>query len=184
MSRIIITAAVNGNRLDTPGVHIQVSPEEIAEDARRCHDAGAAVVQFHARDVMTRRSTPDRKAFTEAIAAIRVRCPALIEATTGAGPRIDPGTGKPMVDPATCQIMRPSDDERLALIDLDPPQDLSSVLRRGPICGRPCGRRPSFWNGGGTTSRVRPWDEFTPTVSLPGLTGQSSNPGVNVERCA
>jgi uncharacterized protein (DUF849 family) len=42
MSRIIIAAAVNGNRLDTQGVHIPVSPEEIAADARRCCDAGEA----------------------------------------------------------------------------------------------------------------------------------------------
>jgi 3-keto-5-aminohexanoate cleavage enzyme len=127
MSRIIITAAVNGNRLDTPDVHIPVSPEEIAEDARRCCDAGAAVVHFHARDITTRRSTPDKKAFAETISAIRARCPALIETTTGVGPRIDPATGTPMVDPATGQMTRPTDDERLALIDLDPPQDLGSV---------------------------------------------------------
>jgi 3-keto-5-aminohexanoate cleavage enzyme len=127
MSKIIITAAVNGNRLDTPGVQIPVSPEEIAEDARRCHDAGAAVVHFHARDIATRRSTADTGVFAAAISGIRARCPVLIETTTGVGPRIDPQTGKPMVDPVTGQMMRPSDDERLALIDLDPPQDLGSV---------------------------------------------------------
>jgi 3-keto-5-aminohexanoate cleavage enzyme len=127
MSKIIITAATNGNRLDTPGVHIPVSPDEIADDARRCYEAGAAVVHFHARDVATRRSTADTRVFAETITKIRARCPVLIETTTGVGPRIDPKTGKPMVDPATGQMMRPSDDERLALIDLDPPQDLGSV---------------------------------------------------------
>ena len=127
MRKIIVTAAVNGNRLDTPGVHIPVSPEEIAEDARRCHEAGAAVVHFHARDVATRRSTADVGTFAATISSIRGRCPALIETTTGVGPRIDPQTGKPMVDPITGQMVRPTDDERLALIDLDPPQDLGSV---------------------------------------------------------
>lgn len=127
MSKVIVTAAVNGNRLDTPGVHIPVSPEEIAEDAGRCYEAGAAVVHFHARDVATGRSTADTKVFAATISAIRARCPALVETTTGVGPRIDPNTGKPMVDPATGQMMRPTDDERLALIDLNPPQDLGSV---------------------------------------------------------
>ena len=127
MTKIILTAAVNGNRLDTPGVHIPVSPEEIAEDARRCHEAGAAVVHFHARDVPTRRSTADVRVFADAISGIRARCPALVETTTGIGPRIDPKTGKPMTDPVTGQMLRPTDDERLALIDIEPPQDLGSV---------------------------------------------------------
>src|SRR5262245_54692662 len=124
MQKVIITAAVNGNRLDTPGVFIPVTPEEIAQDALRCRDAGAAVVHFHARDVRTRRSTPNIAMFSAAISAIRSRCDALIETTTGVGPKIDPETGKPMTDPATGQMLRPLDDERLALIDIDPPQDL------------------------------------------------------------
>jgi len=127
VEKVIVTAAVNGNRLDTQGVHIPVSPEEIAEDARRCHEAGAAVVHFHARDVATRRSTADLAVFADTIAGIRARCPVLIETTTGIGPRIDPKTGKPMTDPVTGQMLRPTDDQRLALIDLDPAQDLGSV---------------------------------------------------------
>jgi 3-keto-5-aminohexanoate cleavage enzyme len=127
MQKVIITAGINGNRLDTPGVHIPVSPDEIAKDAKACHDAGAAVIHFHARDVATRRSTADVKVFADTISGIRALCPALIETTTGIGPRIDPKTGKPMTDPATGQMLRPSDDERLALIDIEPPQDLGSV---------------------------------------------------------
>ena len=128
MQKVIITAAVNGNRLDTPGIHIPVSPEEIAEDAKRCYEAGAAVIHFHARDVTTRRSTADTRRFARSRSpGIRARCDALIETTTGVGPRIDPETGKPMTDPVTGQMLRPSDDDRLALIDIDPPQDLGSV---------------------------------------------------------
>ena len=145
MTKIIITAAVNGNRLDTPGVAIPVSPKEIAADARRCHDAGAAVVHFHARDVATRRSTADLRMFAETISAIRADCPVLIETTTGVGPRIDPKTGKPMLDPVTGQMMRPSDDERLALIDLDPPQDLGSVAAGSMNMYNPVYANPSVF---------------------------------------
>jgi 3-keto-5-aminohexanoate cleavage enzyme len=127
MTNVIITVGVNGNRLDTPGVQIPVSPEEIAADAKACYEAGAAVCHFHARDVATRRSTADVRVFADTIAGIRACCPALVETTTGIGPRIDPKTGKPMTDPITGQMLRPTDDERLALIDIDPPQDLGSV---------------------------------------------------------
>jgi 3-keto-5-aminohexanoate cleavage enzyme len=127
MTNVIITVGVNGNRLDTPGVQIPVSPEEIAADAKACYEAGAAVCHFHARDVATRRSTADVRVFADTIAGIRACCPALVETTTGIGPRIDPKTGKPMTDTITGQMLRPTDDERLALIDIDPPQDLGSV---------------------------------------------------------
>ncbi len=99
MSKVVITAAVNGNRMDTDGVDIPVSPEEIAADALRCQDAGAAVVHFHARDVKTRRSTAEVAVFGDAIARIRARSDMLIETTTGVGPKIDPATGKPFIDP-------------------------------------------------------------------------------------
>lgn len=126
MSKVVITAAVNGNRMDTDGIHIPVSPEEIAADALRCQDAGAAVVHFHARDVKTRRSTAEVAVFGDTIARIRAKSDLLIETTTGVGPKIDPATGKPFVDPVSGGILRPSDDDRLALIDIDPPQDLGS----------------------------------------------------------
>ena len=127
MTNVIITVGVNGNRLDTQGVQIPVTPEEIAADAKACYDAGAVVCHFHARDVATRRSTADVRVFADTIAGIRSCCPALVETTTGIGPRIDPKTGKPITDPVTGQMLRPTDDERLALIDIDPPQDLGSV---------------------------------------------------------
>ena len=86
MSKVIITAAVNGNRMDTDGTFIPVAPEEIGRDARECRDAGAAVVHFHARDVKTRRSTADVRVFGETISSIRSHCDALIETTTGIEP--------------------------------------------------------------------------------------------------
>ncbi len=143
--KVIITAAVNGNRLDTAGIHVPVSPEEIAEDAKRCCDAGAAVVHFHARDVKTRRSTAAPAVFAETIAGIRARCGALVETTTGIGPRIDPETGKPMTDPVSGQMLRPSDDDRLALIDLDPPQDLGSVAAGSLNMYNPVYQNPSVF---------------------------------------
>lgn len=127
MKKVVITAAVNGNRLDSPGLSIPVTPEEIAADAYACFQEGAAVVHFHARDVETRRSTAEVGVFAETIARIRDKCGVLIETTTGVGPKIDPVTKLPMIDPTTGLTIKPSDDERLRLLDIDPPQDLGSV---------------------------------------------------------
>jgi 3-keto-5-aminohexanoate cleavage enzyme len=145
MKKVIIAAAVNGNRLDTPGLSIPVTPEEIAEDARQCRDAGAAIVHFHARDVATRRSTADIAVFGDTIRRIRERCDVLIETTTGVGPRIDPATGKPMTDPVTGQMVRPTDDERLALIDIEPQQDLGSVAAGSMNMYNPVYPKPSIF---------------------------------------
>lgn len=145
MDKVIITAAVNGNRMQTPGSAIPVSPEEIAKDARECRDAGAAVVHFHARDVRTGRSTADIGVFAETISGIRARCDALVETTTGVGPKVDPVTGKPLTDPATGQMVRPTDDERLALIDIDPPQDLGSVAAGSLNMYNPVYAKPSVF---------------------------------------
>jgi 3-keto-5-aminohexanoate cleavage enzyme len=146
MRKVIIVAAVNGNRLDTPGCFIPVSPEEIAKDAKACRDAGAAVVHFHARDVKTRRSTAEVKVFSDTVQGIRSLCDVLIETTTGVGPKIDPNTGKPMTDPVTGQMMRPSDDDRLALLDIDPQQDLGSVAAGSLNMHNPVYAKPSVFS--------------------------------------
>lgn len=144
MGKVIITAAVNGNRMDTDGVHIPVSPEEIAEDAAECHAAGAAIVHFHARDRRSRRSTADTTVFGDTIRAIRSRCDALIETTTGIGPKLDPVTGEPVLD-ANGSIIRPTDEQRLALIDIDPPQDLGAVSAGSMNMHNPVYDRPSVF---------------------------------------
>jgi 3-keto-5-aminohexanoate cleavage enzyme len=46
----IIEVALNEAAMRAQNPHVPYSPEECAEDARRCADAGAAVVHWHARD--------------------------------------------------------------------------------------------------------------------------------------
>ena len=49
--KVIIVCALNGGmQMDREGAKIPCTPDEIAEEARRCYDAGAAVVHVHARD--------------------------------------------------------------------------------------------------------------------------------------
>ena len=48
---LVIVAAVNGGmQRSRDGAFVPETPEEIAEDARLCREAGAAIVHVHARD--------------------------------------------------------------------------------------------------------------------------------------
>ena len=85
MNPLVITAALVGaetTREQTP--YLPISPEEIAQEAKRCRDAGASIVHLHVRE-------PDGKPsqsaglFRETIERIRVLAPDLICQTSTGG---------------------------------------------------------------------------------------------------
>jgi len=83
MEKLIVTAAVVGAELtreDTP--HLPLTPEEIAEEARRACEAGASVVHLHARDPEGR-PTQDRETYREIVERVRERCKAIVQVSTG-----------------------------------------------------------------------------------------------------
>jgi uncharacterized protein (DUF849 family) len=51
--KVVIEVALNENQLQSANRNIPYTPEELAADARRCLDAGAAIVHYHARDPET-----------------------------------------------------------------------------------------------------------------------------------
>ena len=105
--KVVIVCAVNGGmQMDREGAKIPCTPDEIAKEAKRCYDAGAAVVHVHARDE-NKRNTTDINVFSEIITKIREICPVLIQTTNGSGVKRDPKTG---------ELSWPSDDERLGLL--------------------------------------------------------------------
>ena len=53
MATVIITVRMNEASMREANPHVPWSPEEIAADAARCVEAGAAVVHFHGRDPVT-----------------------------------------------------------------------------------------------------------------------------------
>ncbi len=80
---MVITAAMVGAEVmpkDTP--YLPITAEQIAEDAAKCREAGAAMVHLHVRKPD---GTPsqDAELFREAIRAIRARCDILIQTSTG-----------------------------------------------------------------------------------------------------
>ena len=84
MDKVVVTAALTGalaNRDQCPG--IPYTPEEIAEEARRARDAGAAVVHIHARE---RGGAPSVRVemYGEILAAVRARTDIVVNFSTGA----------------------------------------------------------------------------------------------------
>lgn len=84
MDKVVVTCALTGalaNREQCP--YIPYTPEEIAEEARRAREAGAAVVHIHARE---RDGTPSVRVemYREILDAVRARSDILINFSTGA----------------------------------------------------------------------------------------------------
>ncbi|NNB93571.1 3-keto-5-aminohexanoate cleavage protein [Corallococcus exiguus] len=84
MSRpMVITAALVGaetTREQTP--YLPITAEEIAEDAAKCREAGAAMVHIHVRTAEGKPSQ-DAELFRAAIRAIRKRTDVLVQVSTG-----------------------------------------------------------------------------------------------------
>lgn len=84
MDKVVVTCALTGalaNREQCP--HLPYTPEEIAEEAHRAREAGAAVVHIHGRE---RDGAPSVRVdvFREIMAAVRARTDILINFSTGA----------------------------------------------------------------------------------------------------
>jgi 3-keto-5-aminohexanoate cleavage enzyme len=114
---VIVAALTGGTQQDRDGAKVPTTPSEIAEEAYRCHQAGAAVVHIHARDEK-KQATGDVAIFEDIIRRIRAKCDVLIQITNGIGSRKDPTTGA---------LIRPTEEDRLALFRIEPRPDLYSI---------------------------------------------------------
>ncbi len=101
MQKLIITAALTGaevTREQHPG--LPISPEEIAQAAFDCVQAGASIVHVHARNP-DGSSTQEAAAYQAIISAIHARCDVIVQVSTGgavgmtAQERLAPVTLKP-----------------------------------------------------------------------------------------
>lgn len=84
--KVILTVAATGSipsRKDNP--NIPYTPEEVAEEVRKCVEAGASVVHLHARDPKTGGPSSDTEVFRKYLKLIRERCDIVINITTGGG---------------------------------------------------------------------------------------------------
>lgn len=102
MKKIIITAAICGAEVTKEhNPNVPYTVREIAEEARRSYEAGAAIIHLHVRtDTGTPTQSKDR--FRECMDAIIAKCPGII------------------IQPSTGGATGMSNDERLQPIDLLP----------------------------------------------------------------
>jgi 3-keto-5-aminohexanoate cleavage enzyme len=80
---VILTAAIVGaetTRAQTP--YLPLTAEEIGEEAKRCREAGIAVIHLHAREA-DGTPTQSKQRFAEFIEAIRARTDVIIQTSTG-----------------------------------------------------------------------------------------------------
>ena len=85
MDPLIVNAALTGmvpSKDDNPSV--PVAPDEIAEDAACCVEAGATVVHLHARDA-DGNATYRADVYAEIVAKVRERCPDVIVCVSTSG---------------------------------------------------------------------------------------------------
>jgi len=83
---VVITAAISGS-IHTPSMskYLPISPQEIADEAVRSYEAGAAVCHIHVRNPETGQPISDINLFKEAITRIKNKCNMVICITSGGG---------------------------------------------------------------------------------------------------
>jgi uncharacterized protein (DUF849 family) len=84
LRKVIITAAITGQGA-TPVMseYLPLTPRQIADDAVKAYQAGAAIVHIHARKAENGEPTPSLPVFREIVTDIKKRCNVVINITTG-----------------------------------------------------------------------------------------------------
>lgn len=113
---LVLTAAIVGaeiTRAQTP--HLPISADEIATEAARCRQAGAAVIHLHVRnDDGTPTQAQDR--FAEAIEKIRAKTDCIVQVSTGGAvgmtieERVGPLACRPEMATLNCGSLNFGDD--------------------------------------------------------------------------
>ena len=86
LRKVIITAAVTGaGPTPTMSPYLPITPKQIADDAVRAYEAGAAIAHVHARDPKTGQPTPDLGIFREIVTDIKCRTKDMVICITTGG---------------------------------------------------------------------------------------------------
>lgn len=84
--KVIITAAITGSIHTTSmSNYLPITPEQIANEAVRSYEAGAAVAHIHVRNPETGQPVSDMDLFRKVIREVKSRCNMIICITTGGG---------------------------------------------------------------------------------------------------
>ncbi len=83
-NEVIVTAAITGN-IHTPTMspHLPITPKQIADEAVRCYEAGAAIAHVHVRNPETGQPMHDVGLVGEVLSSIKSRCDMVVCVSTG-----------------------------------------------------------------------------------------------------
>jgi 3-keto-5-aminohexanoate cleavage enzyme len=90
MEKLIITAAITGSRIPrsrTP--YIPITPEEIAQSAFECCEAGASIAHIHVRDPETEIGTQDASLIRRVVEPLREKTDLVLCLTTSGVPGLN-----------------------------------------------------------------------------------------------
>jgi len=127
--KLIITAAITG------GIHgkwanpsLPITAEEQAQAALECFEAGASIVHIHVRSD-DGQNTPDLKYYNKTIKLIGEKCPIIRQIGNGIGARVleHHFTTKSGKKRMTTEIIQPSLEERLNLLNIDPEPEMHTI---------------------------------------------------------
>jgi uncharacterized protein (DUF849 family) len=110
VDKLIITAALTGNiTLPTQTEHLPFSPQQIADEAIKCAEAGAASVHVHARNPKTGQPSTDPALYREIATLIKSRSNVIFVPTTGGTATMTPQERLQLVpalkpEMATCNL--------------------------------------------------------------------------------
>jgi 3-keto-5-aminohexanoate cleavage enzyme len=88
--KVVIEVRCNEYTMRDRNRHVPWSPDEIANDAAACRDAGASIVHFHARDPETGAMSAETSMYADVIRAVRASSDMLVNPTLGASTIPDP----------------------------------------------------------------------------------------------
>ena len=84
--KAVITAALTGSIHTTSmSEYLPITPRQLADEAVRSYEAGAAVAHLHVRDPETGQPVSDMDLFEEVITEVKSKCDMVICITTGGG---------------------------------------------------------------------------------------------------
>ena len=118
MATVIITVRMNEASMREANPHVPWSPEEIAADAARCVEEGAAVVHFHGRDPITGGADRSAETLAATVELVDASSGAVTYCNLGAGAGLDlAGRLAPLAHDGPMPELAPVD---LGSFNLDP----------------------------------------------------------------
>jgi len=126
--KVIITAAITG------GIHgkwanenLPITPEEQADAALECYNAGASICHLHVRGE-DGQNTPNIQVYNKAVKLIREKCPIIIQIGNGIGAWIEHGVKTSSSGRKYGQaIVMPSLKQRLNLTTISPQPEMFTI---------------------------------------------------------